>query len=104
MFTGARCIGPALGGALWSLGVKHELIVLNFIFVFFLLSLCLGIGTLLPASVDSGDSTHVSSASSKTTVVGDAHNSENTVSTSCNHQKTMISAEDDALLSVGLNI
>ncbi len=101
MFTGARCIGPALGGALWSLGIKHELIVLNFIFVFFLLSLCLGIGALLPASVDSGDSTPVSSTSSKTTV--DVHKAGNTVSTlsTSNHQ---INAEDDALLLFESNI
>ena len=48
----SRSIGPALGGALWSLSVKYEFIFLNFISGVAILILCQMMGRYLPVSLD----------------------------------------------------
>lgn len=53
--SAARCIGPAIGGALWSLSVRSNFIFLNFIFVQFLLICAVVMGSFLPSSIDYGD-------------------------------------------------
>ena len=53
--SAARCIGPAIGGALWSLSVRTHFIFLNFIFVQFLLSGAVILGLYLPLSIDYGE-------------------------------------------------
>lgn len=53
--SAARCIGPAVGGALWSLSVRSHFIFLNFIFVQFLLIGAAILGCYLPSSIDYGE-------------------------------------------------
>eukprot|EP01041_Mallomonas_annulata_P003155 gene3155-6211_t len=48
----ARAIGPALGGALWSLGVAYSFVFTNFLAVVLLLLMCLLLNARLPASLD----------------------------------------------------
>lgn len=48
----ARSVGPALGGALWSLSVKFDFIFLNFIIAVAILVLCQILGRFLPVSLD----------------------------------------------------
>ena len=48
----ARAIGPALGGALWSLSVHHHFVYLNFIVTALAFCFCLYLNQLLPASLD----------------------------------------------------
>jgi len=48
----ARAAGPALGGALWSMSLKHETIYLNFLVTSALLLLGQGIVSLLPERID----------------------------------------------------
>lgn len=57
--SAARCIGPAIGGALWSLSVRTHFIFLNFIFVQFLLIGAVIIGSYLPVEIDYGDDVEV---------------------------------------------
>jgi hypothetical protein len=53
--SAARCIGPAIGGALWSLSVRSHFIFLNFIFVQLLLVWAVIMGSYLPPSIDYGE-------------------------------------------------
>lgn len=53
--SAARCIGPAIGGALWSLSVRTHFIFLNFFFVQFLLIGAIIMGSYLPPMIDYGD-------------------------------------------------
>lgn len=48
----ARAIGPALGGALWSISIKTENVFINFTAVVCLLCVCGTINRRLPASID----------------------------------------------------
>lgn len=50
--SAARCIGPAIGGALWSLSVRSHFIFFNFIFVQLLLLWAVIMGSYLPPSID----------------------------------------------------
>ena len=50
----ARAIGPALGGALWSIGTIHPFIFLNFIMIGVIYAICLIIDYYLPLSLDHG--------------------------------------------------
>ncbi len=52
MASAARCIGPAVGGLVWSLGVRFHFLFLNFIVVAFLLVICIILGYYLPTSLD----------------------------------------------------
>jgi hypothetical protein len=53
--SAARCLGPAIGGALWSLSVRSHFIYLNFIFVQFLLLWAVFMGSYLPVAIDYGE-------------------------------------------------
>jgi hypothetical protein len=53
--SAARCIGPAVGGALWSLSVRTNFLFLNFLFVQVLLIGAVVMGSYLPISIDYGD-------------------------------------------------
>jgi len=48
----ARAIGPALGGALWSVGTSHHMVFLNFLFTSVLMIGCLLFSNNLPSSLD----------------------------------------------------
>jgi hypothetical protein len=48
----SRCIGPALGGLLWSISIKKHFIFTNFISVGIILLWCLYVSFLLPKSID----------------------------------------------------
>jgi hypothetical protein len=48
----ARAIGPALGGAMWSISTKHHFVWLNFIVICCSFLVCLYLNQLLPASLD----------------------------------------------------
>jgi MFS family permease len=48
----ARAIGPALGGAMWSISTKHHFVWLNFIVICCSFMVCLYLNQLLPASLD----------------------------------------------------
>ena len=48
----SRCIGPALGGILWSISIKKHFIFTNFISVVVILVSCLYVSFLLPKSID----------------------------------------------------
>lgn len=48
----ARAIGPALGGALWSLSTRHHFVYLNFIVTAAAFTFCLYLNQLLPPSLD----------------------------------------------------
>lgn len=74
--SAARCIGPAVGGALWSLSVRTHFIFLNFIFVQFLLIGAVIIGSYLPLAIDYGDGVEKidqSSSSSSTSFSGEKY-------------------------------
>jgi len=58
----ARAAGPALGGALWSMSLKHETIYLNFLVTSALLLLGQGIVSLLPERIDKIEKTTESAA------------------------------------------
>jgi hypothetical protein len=53
--SAARCLGPAIGGALWSLSVRSRFIYLNFLFVQLLLLCAITMGSYLPAAIDYGE-------------------------------------------------
>jgi len=48
----ARAVGPALGGALWSVSTRHHFVYLNFIVAALSFLFCLYLNQLLPASID----------------------------------------------------
>lgn len=48
----ARAIGPAIGGAMWSLSTRHHFVYLNFIVIAVAFCVCLYLNSLLPASLD----------------------------------------------------
>ena len=48
----ARAIGPAMGGAFWSLSTKHHFVYLNFILIAVIFSVCLYMDKSLPPSLD----------------------------------------------------
>jgi MFS family permease len=48
----ARAIGPALGGAMWSVSTQHHFVYLNFIVCAVLFVVCMYLNQLLPASLD----------------------------------------------------
>jgi hypothetical protein len=48
----ARAVGPALGGALWSIGTSHRMVFLNFLFTSALMMGCLLLSNRLPSSLD----------------------------------------------------
>lgn len=48
----ARAVGPALGGALWSIGTSHQMVFLNFLFTSALMMSCLLLSNRLPSSLD----------------------------------------------------
>jgi len=48
----ARAVGPAMGGALWSMSTKHHFVYLNFIVAACVFVLCLYLNQLMPASLD----------------------------------------------------
>jgi hypothetical protein len=52
MASAARCIGPAIGGALWSLGVRINFLFLNFFVICLLLVLAIFISYRMPLSID----------------------------------------------------
>jgi hypothetical protein len=61
----ARSIGPALGGALWSLSVKMHFLSINFI-ASMLIFLCMHlISYMLPTSIDSAKQKTISSLGSE---------------------------------------
>lgn len=48
----ARAVGPALGGALWSISTSHQMVFLNFLFTSALMMGCLLLSNKLPSSLD----------------------------------------------------
>jgi hypothetical protein len=50
--AGARSVGPALGGLLWSLSVKLHFLYINYLLSVFLFLVMYGISFYLPSSID----------------------------------------------------
>ena len=48
----ARCLGPAVGGLLWSMGTRYHFVWLNFIFITLLYLLNMYVSDLVPKSLD----------------------------------------------------
>lgn len=52
MASAARCLGPAIGGLVWSLSVRIHFLFLNFIVVSILLVIAIMLGEQMSPSVD----------------------------------------------------
>ncbi len=48
----ARAVGPALGGVIWSISLRHEVVFANFAATAFVLLICEYIVFQIPATID----------------------------------------------------